>query len=131
MKIKVLLFCAACFLAMTSAVFAADSLCLLGDDGKIAVTTYEHRAAADTRATIVTLVFGSYILRGKLHDVDAGAITLREAGAAKNSYPKFVGNINVNYQTYQIKLKGALIFASDVSLKIHTILPCKVLEPKG
>ena len=86
---------------------ARDSVCLLGDDGKIAVSTFEHRAGGSNRATDVTLIFGGHILRGLLKDVNSGPIAMKEFGSGPNGY-SFSGTISVDYPTRRITLKGKL-----------------------
>lgn len=115
---------------MALRVEARDSTCLLGDDGKIAVTTLEHRAENSTRATDVTLIYGAHLLSGKLKDADSGKITLKEKGAGKDSYT-FVGNISVDYKKGRITLKGKLKFAPDVAENINTSFKCKELHPQS
>src|SRR5579862_5320178 len=69
----------------SSAAFARDSTCLLGDDGKIALTSLEHRTTTG-RGTDVTVIYGAHLLRGKLVNVDAGPITLKESGPQAYSF---------------------------------------------
>ena len=86
---------------------ARDSVCLLGDDGKIAVSVFEHRAGAGDRATEVTLIFGGYVLRGQLKNANSGPITLRDVNPGPNAY-SFSGRISIDYPTSRITLKGRL-----------------------
>ncbi len=86
---------------------ARDSLCLFGDDGKIAVAVFEHRIGAGDRATEITLIYGGYVLRGRLKDVDAGPVTLKDVTPGPNAY-SFSGRISIDFATRRITLKGRL-----------------------
>ena len=109
---------------------ARDSTCLLGDDGKIAVTTLEHRADNSRRATEVTLIFGAHLLRGRLKDTDSGKITLQEKDAGKDAYT-FSGTISIDYKKMRITLKGKLKFAPDLpGENLNTSFKCKELQPQ-
>jgi hypothetical protein len=120
--------------------YGRDSTCLLGDDGKVAVTTFEHRAK-DGRATDVTLIYGSHFLKGALSDTDSGKITLSEHGMQQCKQEEmregmednyiFKGTIKVDYDTGKITLKGKLKFyaGGDGDQDIDTVFECKELQP--
>jgi hypothetical protein len=112
-----------------SAAFAADSVCMLGDNGKIGLTTFEHRSATgDGRVTEVTLIFGMHLLRGRLVDTNSGAIILKEAGSSKESYT-FRGTIGVNYQTKKMTVKGKIKADNLEISSISSTFPGKELNP--
>ena len=112
-----------------STAFAADSVCMLGDNGKIGLTTFEHRSATgDGRVTEVTLIFGMHFLRGRLVDTDSGSIILKEAGAAKDSYT-FRGTIGVNYQTKKMTVKGKIKTGNLEISDINSTFRGKELNP--
>ena len=116
-------------LLSVSNAFAADSVCMLGDNGKIGLTTFEHRAASgDGRVTEVTLIFGMHLLRGRLIDTDSGPITLKEAGSGKDSYT-FRGTIGVNYQTKRMTVKGKLKAGNLEISNINSTFRGKELNP--
>lgn len=108
---------------------AADSVCMLGDNGKIGLTTFEHRSATgDGRVTEVTLIFGMHLLRGRLVDTDSGPITLKEAGSAKDSYT-FRGTVGVNYQTKKMTVKGKIKAGNLEISNINSTFRGKELNP--
>lgn len=123
---------AACFVGMVGALglgpraWSADSQCLLGDNGKIAVTTFEHRDGGSHRATEITLIYGLHLLRGRLRDRDAGPITLSEAGG---EHYAFVGNLRVDYDALKMTLKGKLKYTPTLSENYNTTFSCKALRP--
>ena len=111
-----------------SSVFAADSVCMLGDNGKIALSTFEHRSGTgDGRVTEVTLIFGMHLLRGRLIDTDSGPVTLKEA-AGKDSY-SFRGTIGVNYQTKKMTVKGQIKSGNLEVSNINSTFRGKELNP--
>jgi hypothetical protein len=112
-----------------SIAFARDSTCMLGDNGKIALTTLEHRSATgDGRVTEVTLIFGMHLLRGKLVDTDSGPVTLKETGSSKYNYT-FGGTIGVDYQTNKMSVKGKITVGSDEISNINSTFRGKELNP--
>ena len=116
-------------LLSVSTAFAADSVCMLGDNGKIGLSTFEHRAATgDGRVTEVTLIFGMHLLRGRLVDTDSGTITLKEAGAAKDSYT-FRGTVGVNYQTKKMTVTGKIKTGNLEISNINSSFRGKELNP--
>jgi hypothetical protein len=116
-------------LLFAPAAFARDSTCLLGDNGKIAVTTLEHRAGGDGthRVTDITLIFGAHLLRGHLRDADSGPVTLVEAGTRDNY--KFVGTLGIDYDKMKMTLKGKLKYDPATSDLYNTTFDCKQLQP--
>lgn len=117
-----------CSLLFAAMAFGADSVCMLGDNGKIALSTFEHRSGTgDGRVTEVTLIFGMHLLRGKLVDTDSGPITLKE-GSSKNSYT-FKGTVGVNYQTKKMTVKGKITAGSDEISNINSTFRGKELNP--
>lgn len=118
-----------CSALFASGAFARDSICMLGDNGKIALTTLEHRSAAgDGRVTEVTLIFGMHLLRGKLVDTDSGPVTLKETGSSKYNYT-FGGTIGVDYQTNKMSVKGKITVGSDEISNINSTFRGKELNP--
>jgi hypothetical protein len=118
-----------CSVLFASMAFAADSVCMLGDNGKIALSTFEHRSGTgDGRVTEVTLIFGMHLLRGKLVDTDSGPITLKETGSSKYSYT-FRGTIGVDYQTKKMTVKGKITADSTEISSINSTFRGKELNP--
>lgn len=118
-----------CSALFASIAFARDSTCMLGDNGKIALSTFEHRSATgDGRVTEVTLIFGGHLLRGKLVNTDSGPITLKEAGSSKYNYT-FGGTIGVDYQTNKMSVKGKITAGSDEISNINSTFRGKELNP--
>jgi hypothetical protein len=119
-----------CSALFASLAFAADSSCILGDNGKIALSTFEHRSAkGDGRMTEVTLIFGVHLLRGTLTNTDSGPITLKEMGSSKYNY-KFVGTIGVDYQTKKMTVKGKITDGTGTEISnISSTFPGKELNP--
>ena len=116
-------------LVSASTAFAADSVCMLGDNGKIGLSTFEHRAASgDGRVTEVTLIFGMHLLRGRLIDTDSGSITLKEGGSGKDNYT-FRGTIGVNYQTKRMTVKGRIKTGNLEISNINSTFRGKELNP--
>jgi len=112
-----------------STAFAADSVCMLGDNGKIALTTLEHRSGTgDGRVTEVTLIFGMHLLRGRLIDKDSGPVTLKEIGSSKGSYT-FGGTVGVDYQTKKMTVKGKLTTGNTEISRINATFRGKELNP--
>jgi hypothetical protein len=118
-----------CVLFFVSTGWAADSTCLLGDNGKIAVTTFEHRTSTGGRATDVTLIFGTHLLRGELVDVDSGPVTLKATGKGKENNYIFTGTINVDYDGKKMTLKGKLKVDGTEISNFNTTFRCKQLQP--
>ncbi len=111
-------------LASSSAARAADSTWLLGDNGKIAVSTHEHRAGAG-RATSVTLIYGVHLLVGELKDTDSGPITLREiSDGEEDKANNFKGQITVDYERTRVTLAGNLDLGAGPQ-KINFRIGCK------
>lgn len=106
--VKTLILVIAGVITLAPGTFARDSTWLLADNGKLAVTTFEHRAG-EGRATTVTVIYGEHILRGVLNDADSGRIKLKKETPQEpeNDY-RFTGNISINYEKSQITLKGKL-----------------------
>jgi hypothetical protein len=117
-----------CSALFASIAFARDSTWMLGDNGKIALNTLEHRSGSGGRVTEVTLIFGMHLLRGKLVDTDSGPITLKEAGSSKYSYT-FGGTIGVDYQTNKMTVKGKIMAGSDEISNINSTFRGKQLNP--
>ena len=115
----------------SQATLAKDSLWMLGDDGDIAVSTFEHRnERGDGRDTEVTLIFGMHTLQGTLHDADSGKIRLAEIGPNKAIYV-FTGTVSVPNSALQAKLihvAGVLDFGTAGNRNLDTSFPCKVMK---
>ena len=111
--------------------YGRDSLWLVGDDGSIAVTTFERRnSTGDGRETNVTLIYGEYVLRGMLRGADSGKIELTEMGHPSDPYV-FTGNISVSYgepQANRVRLSGVLKYGSHGDRKIDTTISCKEMK---
>jgi len=118
-----------CVLLFVSTGWAKDSTCLLGDNGKIAVTTFEHRTVSGGRATDVTLIFGTHLLRGELVDADSGPITLKATSKMKENRYVFGGSINVDYSGMKMTLKGKMEVEGIEISKFNTTFRCKQLQP--
>jgi hypothetical protein len=102
---------------------------MLGDNGKIGLSTFEHRSGTgDGRVTEVTLIFGMHLLRGKLIDTDSGPITLKEAGSSRDSYT-FRGTIGVDYQTKKMTVKGKIKTGSLEISNINSTFRGRELTP--
>lgn len=125
-RLKTVALGTAAALIFAPAVFAADSQCLLGDNGKIAVTTFEHRDGGSHRATEVTLIYGMHLLRGRLRDTDSGPIALSETGP---EHYAFVGSLRVDYNAMKMTLKGKLKYTPTLSENYNTTFRCKTLQP--
>jgi len=109
----------------TGQTFARDSTCLLGDNGKIAITTYEHRATdGNGRETYVTLIYGDNFLMGMLHDADDGPIDLV---ASQSSGYSFNGRISIDYTKNTITLRGKLNFTQSDGQILNTRFSCREL----
>ncbi len=121
-------------LLFAPAASARDSTCLTGDDGKITVTTLEHRdptdATATHRVTEITLIYGMRVLRGRLRDVDAGPVMLIETGSGKDKF-NFIGTFRIDYDKMKMTLKGKLKGAAATDDPCNTTFSCKELEPNS
>jgi hypothetical protein len=119
-----------CSMLFASMAFAADSVCTLGDNGKIALSTFEHRSdTGNGRVTEVTLIFGMHLLRGKLVDVDSGPVTLKETGSSKYNY-KFGGTIGVDYKIGKMMVKGKITDGTGTEISnINSTFRAKELNP--
>lgn len=111
--------------AFTVSTKAADSTWLLGDNGKVAVNSLEHRLGASGRGTDVTLIIGSHLLKGSLVNRDSGKITLKETG--RDGYT-FEGTIAIDYQNSQTTLKGRIKFGGSASDSISAKIKSKELN---
>ncbi len=110
----------------STAALAGDSTWLLGDDGKIALNTFEHRAGeGDGRETSVTLIYGEHFLSGKLKDVDSGKITLKASSSIPENAYVFKGSISIDYDKSEITLKGKMTVGDTEIDTYSTTITCK------
>ena len=116
-------------LVFSTVAFARDSAWLLGDNGKVAVNIFEHRAGMG-RATGVTLIYGSFFLHGELHDTNSGKITLVLSDPQPANRYTFTGTISIDYEKSQLTLKGAMTdgTADHTEIeKLNSTIKCKPL----
>jgi hypothetical protein len=106
---------------------AKDSLWGLGDNGKIAISFFEHRSDASGRVIDVTLIIGGWLLTGSIKEPDDGRVEGRPISlAGKNA--SFEGTINVGFgdETSEIKLKGKLTLGPNV-IALDESIHCKTM----
>jgi hypothetical protein len=101
----------ACLLLPVSC-FAKDSVWVVGNSNKIAISLFEHRTGADTRAADVTLIMGGWTMTGAVKDTGEGyakpaPITLKTNGGG------FKGTISIDYENHKVMLKGTLTLSGQ------------------
>lgn len=101
----------ACLLVPVSA-FAKDSVWAVGHSNKIALSLFEHRTGAETRAADVTLITGGWSMNGAVKDTGQGytkpaPITLKTNGGG------FKGTISIDFENNKVMLKGTLTLAGE------------------
>lgn len=115
---------------VSSPAFAHDSLwtlcegktLLFGDEETILVNQYEHRSGAATRATELTLIFGSHILSGSFDSTSRadGPVRLSQGTAA------FAGTVRVG--STSIELNGNLDLGRGNATPVAATLACRTIR---
>ena len=101
----------ACLLLPVSS-FAKDSVWAVGHSNKIAISLFEHRTGAETRAADVTLITGGWSMNGSVKDTGEGyakpaPITLKTKGGS------FKGTISIDFDKNKVILKGTLTLSGE------------------
>ncbi|MEY2508272.1 MAG: hypothetical protein QOH01_2601 [Verrucomicrobiota bacterium] len=101
----------ACLLLPVSS-FAKDSVWVVGNSNKIAISLFEHRTGAQGRAADVTLITGGWSMNGSVKDTGEGytkptPITLKTNGGG------FKGTISIDFENHKVMLKGTLTLSGE------------------
>lgn len=106
---------------------ARDSLWGLGDNGRMAISFFEHRSGASSRVIDVTLIVGGWFLAGGVKepsdgDVEDRAISLTAKEAT------FKGGISVQFggDASDVKLKGKLTLGGN-AVMLDESIHCKTM----
>lgn len=105
---------------------ARDSTWLLCNNSGLALSTLEHRASIDDRATELTLIYGAHVYTGTLTGADAGLVKLE---GRTSSGSVFNGKVTIDYVKKLATVRGELVI-NGAKFAIAERMSCKTLEGK-
>lgn len=103
---------------------ARDSTWLLCSNESLVVSSHEHRAGGDGRATSLTLIFGVHEMRGTLKDADSGKVMLK---AGSETGTAFSGTVSLDYQANELTIAGVLKIDGEPN-DMNATLQCKEMS---